>query len=324
MRRFPIVLVLVALAACGKSASVGTPAPSDSPSPSESPAAFTPLPRASHPARPSTPPASFVAVTESGDIVVAETATGQIVRKVVPRSDRIGTIDAMSVAPGGKTLYFSTTIGHEDCAVWSVPLAGGTPKRIATGLSPAVSPDGAKLAFARVGCGQKGTTFTVRTLSTGAETTWKDDQELPADGVLDWAPDSRTLYLVQCGADTCGPVTVDTSRPAGSIQKGFIQPEDLDDRSFGWTGTVTRGSRLVTVVDYGDVGGDERYPMIEVDPAAKRIVAALYDDGREFRLHDFDASGEHLLIHRGETLNRWSAGNLFPLGDGFLSVRWIE
>lgn len=317
--------MLVALAACGKPAA--TTAPATSPTPSDSPtgeSTFTPLPRATHPDRPTTPPDSFVAFTDAGDIVVAETATGQIVRKVVAAADLPGAVDALSVAPGGRILYYSTTIGHEGCAVWTVPLAGGTPKRIATGGAPAVSPDGKWLAFVRPRCGQSKTTLTIREISSGQDRTWDDTAELPADAALDWSPDSKTLYLMQCGADTCGPVAVDPQQPPEPLRKRYVQPEDLDGRAFGWSWPVTRGSQFVTTVDYGDVGGDERYPMVQIDPATGRIVATLYDDGREFRPQDFDRSGQHMLILRGDTLNRWSAGNLFPLGDGFVTTRWIE
>lgn len=329
MRRFPIVLMLAALAACGNPAATTAPSASDSPTPSDTPtteSTFTPLPRATHPARPTTPPDSFVAFTDDGDIVVAETATGQIVHKVVGRADLAGPAGALTVQDG-RILFYSTKIGDEDCAVWTVPLAGGTPKRIATGAWPSVSPDGRSLAYTRSeGCGVKRTTLTVRDLATGSTRSWTDpDEEFPPGGVFDWRHDSKAVYIQSCGVDQCGPSEVDTTT-AGPAMRYIEGPfgEPLDGRDYGYQGTITRGRHLVFTVDYGDYGGDERFPMLEQDPATGRIVAALYDDGREFRPQDFDRSGEHMLILRGDTLNRWSAGNLFPLGEGFVTARWIE
>lgn len=326
MRRFPIVLMLVTLAACGKPAVTTAPTPSDSPTPSTAGSTFTPLPRATHPDRPTTPPDSFVAFTDDGDIVVAETATGQIVRRVVGRANLSGPAGGLTVQDG-RILFYSTTIGQGDCAVWTVPLAGGTPKRIATGAWPSVSPDGRLLAYTRSeGCGVKRTTLTVRDLATGATRSWTDpDEEFPPGGVFDWRHDSKAVYIQSCGADQCGPSEVDTTA-TGPAMRYLDGPrgEPLDGRDYGYSGTITRGRNLVFTVDYGDYGGDERFPMLEQDPATGRIVAALYDDGREFRPQDFDRSGEHMLILRGDTLNRWSAGNLFPLGDGFVTTRWIE
>jgi serine/threonine protein kinase len=55
---------------------------------------------------------------------------------------------AIQVTPDSKSVFFDSTIDGV-ARIWRIPIDGGTPVRVVDGDSPAVSPDGSKLAFLR-------------------------------------------------------------------------------------------------------------------------------------------------------------------------------
>ncbi len=87
----------------------------------------------------------IVAVTTKGALVVLDPLSGEARRILVARGVAGG---AVAVSPDGRTAYFAARHGCRD-EIESVPLAGGRPRLIASGLLPAVSPDGKRLAFVR-------------------------------------------------------------------------------------------------------------------------------------------------------------------------------
>jgi hypothetical protein len=89
-----------------------------------------------------TPPA-IVAVTAKGALVTLDPATGTIARTLVP-SHVLG--DEISVSSTGM-VYFAVRHGCSS-EIEAIPDAGGAAAVIAAGSLPAVSPDGAKLAYA--------------------------------------------------------------------------------------------------------------------------------------------------------------------------------
>lgn len=151
---------------------------------------------------------AIVAATTAGALVVLNPATGAISRTLV-RSGVLG--DEISVAPGGTTVYFAREHGCTS-EIETMPVSGGTPIVVTSGGLPDVSPDGTKLAFTRqpsqaTGCVPSGSDLTaqyklvVRTLSTGAETTYQmlpagQSSGLPAPiSHVSWAPDSERLAV---------------------------------------------------------------------------------------------------------------------------------
>jgi WD40-like Beta Propeller Repeat len=121
-------------------------------------------------------PPAMAGVTTRGALVLLSSATGAPDKTLVPGGV---TGDEISVSPDGRTIYFSTRHGCvED--VESVPVTGGKPTLISTGSLPAISPDGASLAFARQPAPAPHCTpasgdlsaqynLVIRTLSTGVE-----------------------------------------------------------------------------------------------------------------------------------------------------------
>ena len=195
------VAVLLAGAACGSSNSTPAPAGSGNGAPASGSGQGSTSSPAAEP--------GIVAVTTGGALVVLNPSTGAVTRTLVSSgvaaSGDFGE-DEIAVSPGGSTIYFT---GGSKCTdqIESVPATGGTPTVITTGNSPAISPSGADLAFARQGdgaCGQQWAqsfSVVVRTISTGNQTVYPmepDDagQVLPSYiEHLSWAPDGSNLAV---------------------------------------------------------------------------------------------------------------------------------
>jgi hypothetical protein len=129
---FAAVTVAVAVAACG--GAQPSPVASSTPSSGASPSAASPAA--------GTAPA-MVGVTTGGALVTLNSSTG-VIEQTLVSSGVIG--DEVSVAPSG-LVYFAVQHGCST-TVEEVPVGGGGVAVIAPGSLPAVSPDGAKLAYA--------------------------------------------------------------------------------------------------------------------------------------------------------------------------------
>ena len=154
-------------------------------------------------------PPAMAGVTARGALVLLSSATGTPVRTLVPQGV---TGDELSVSRDGRTIYFSRRHGCVD-DVESVAVSGGTPTLITTGSLPAISPDGATLAFARQPTltrhcmkGSSGDlsaqySLVTRTLSSGVEREYPmlpagQSGSLPAPiSHLSWAPDGTELAV---------------------------------------------------------------------------------------------------------------------------------
>jgi hypothetical protein len=197
---------------------------------------------AAHPGSPGTGPSAspapaqgrtraVVAVTSAGALVVLDAATGAVERTLVPSAVNG---DEVAVSPDGSTVYYEERTGCDD-QVRSVPLAGGTPRVVATGALPALSPDGTRLAIARepaTGTRQLAPscvpdpsaltasyTLVVRDLRSGRETSFPMSPQLVSNGLpfpishLSWAPDGARLAVsIEAPEDNTGwaLVVIDT------------------------------------------------------------------------------------------------------------------
>jgi WD40-like Beta Propeller Repeat len=149
----------------------------------------------------------IVAVTTGGAVEVLNPVTGIATRVLVPRVDAIG--DEVSVF--GSTVYFAVKRGCAD-SIESVPLAGGAPKVVTTGVLPSVSPDGTRLAFVREqvsggpsavqygcsGASAGGTVVVVRDLASGVEKAYPAVGGPAPVSHLSWAPSGGAI-LVSAG-----------------------------------------------------------------------------------------------------------------------------
>jgi hypothetical protein len=109
-------------------------------------------------------------------IALAEPASGRLVRTIAPRK---GTVDSMSCAPDGATVYFSAR-----GVIWSVPAAGlpagGEARKIRAGDSVVADPSGRRL-IVQVQEGSRLHRFSVP-LDGGPE------QQIPTDPAISMAP----------------------------------------------------------------------------------------------------------------------------------------
>ena len=157
-----------------------------------------------------------------GDIWVIDVASGEE-RRVT--SDRGDEIDPTWFPDGGALAYVAR--GLED-AIWKVALAGGQPTRMVAGASsPAVSPDGARLAFAvrdasgyfRIAVAPTSLAEGARLLTGADDGAW--DHACPAwspDGKRICYADSRHLWIVS--ADGGGARQL-TAGPAGDREPAW-------------------------------------------------------------------------------------------------------
>jgi len=152
-------------------------------------------------------PPAMVAVTKAGALVTLNPATGAATQTLVA-SGVLG--DEISVSSTGM-VYFAVKHGCSS-EIEAIPAGGGATAMIATGSLPAVSPDGAKLAYASepsltIGCVPSTSNLVplykleVRTLSTGTNVTYPmvpsgQGSGLPAPiSHLSWAPDNDRLAV---------------------------------------------------------------------------------------------------------------------------------
>ncbi len=202
LRVLAVPAALTLVAACGG----GSPSAPQSRAPSpKTPATASARPVSQTTAR----PPAMAGVTARGALVLLSPATGAPVRTLVP-GGVIG--DEISVSPDGQTIYFSSRHGCVD-DVESVAVSGGAPTLISTGSLPAISPDGATIAFARQptltrhcmqGSGADLSaqySLVTRTLSSGVERVYPmlpagQSGSLPAPiSHLSWAPDGTELAV---------------------------------------------------------------------------------------------------------------------------------
>jgi len=156
---------------------------------------------------------SIVAVTTAGVVEVLNPVTGVGDAPLTPTQDAIG--DEIAISPDGQTVYFAVKNGCTD-DVESVPVAGGTPKVVTTGVLPAISPDGTELALVRepysggpdrikYGCSSANAKaqVVVRDLATGAEQAYPAPSGMMTYPIshLSWSADGKSL-LVSAGSTT--------------------------------------------------------------------------------------------------------------------------
>lgn len=176
-------------------------------------------------------PPAMVGVTTGGALVTLNPSTGVVERTLVS-SGVVG--DEVSVAPSG-LVFFAVQNGCSS-TIEEVPAGGGSIAVIAPGSLPAVSPDGAKLAYASEPsqapqCVSQGTglsssyTLEIRTLSSGATAHLPMLNGCQCGGVpepishLSWSADNIHLAVsIAAGEDNEGWVVslLDTTQAQAS------------------------------------------------------------------------------------------------------------
>jgi hypothetical protein len=227
-------------------------------------------------------------------------------------------LQSVTLSPDRREVYYSLVGDCGTATIYRVPTDGSMSSvAILTGVSPAVSPDGRKLAYAVAAPSQEErhcqNAVVVRDLQTGVERTWRypdtPDYATPLfqDAVIseiDWAPDSIR-------ADLGETVEVVVPDGGGNSNHPAWQPTS------GLLGVFN--TRFECCFD-DNYEGPPRALLIDVE---RRLATPLLPAGRRVTALDFDASGAHLLFVDGGRLYRRSATQA-PVGlvPDVTSVDW--
>lgn len=279
---------------------------------------------ASGPGTPTTAPASTAApVTVGPGPADAATANAAVVVRddgavalLDPSSGRIGQVLAppgtAHAAPGSAFVSRSTDGGQlvvqggndicVDGSVLRVPAGGGGPERLATGSTPAVSPDGTQLAYSASdpGSASCAALLVVRDLTSGAERRWPLASAVEGDAILSlsWAPDGQAL-AVEYGYEATGKVTIhrlDQQGPVGGPGAGPTGPAGGD--AIWSSPSYSAASGRVVVVEHAFEGDDPepRAPRaLAFEPATGRTQPLPVELPPAVEAIDLDRSGDRIL-----------------------------
>jgi hypothetical protein len=292
-------------------------------------------------------PSVAVAVSEQNRVVVLDTATGRALRVLyqgaTPDEDGAGRVQAVSLSPDRRTVWFSVAGAYDRCgdyAVHRVPLTGGEVERVATGGSPSVSPDGRQLAYAAHGAAHGAPTaeafsclnsVVVRNLDTGDERAWvpADDwwDRLSTVDHLTWAPDSRRLAFAQSYEGTAVRI-VDTAVPGTITSTSSLELTAPWDwvQSLEAPVWLPGGDRVAAVgaccyTDDGPHNGEAVALTIDAVTGAVEQLRPL--SARVWSL-DIDATGRHLVVADADRrlVMVGPDGEEEVLGQGFEGAVW--
>ena len=293
-----------------------------------------------------------IAAIEGGTVVLLDAKDGRTLRTLAthPEATTGGFtyLQGVSITPDRSQVFYSLSGDCGPSTIYRVPADGLTPPvAVVGGVSPAVSPDGHKLAYAVAGpaavpaaqeegglperhC-QNG--IVVRDLQTGAERTWRypDTPDyataLYHDAVIseiDWAPDStRLAYTLSYEGDSVSILDTETDGDLGTTEEVVIPDGGGNSSHPAWQATTGLlglfNTRFECCFD-DNYTGPPRTLLVNVE---RRLSAALLPAGRRVTALDFDASGAHLLFVDGGRLYRRS-GTQAPvaLGTGVTAADW--
>lgn len=303
--------------------------------------------RSGAPGGSSSSPPPIVAVTTTGLLEVLDPSTGEPERTLATNA----TGDEVSVSRSSQTVYFETPEGC-DHEIESVPMDGGSTSVVATGMDPAVSPDGSELAYARqpdlsqpqcATTGQQQSAasqieLVVRKLSTGQETTYPMSPQALSSGLpmpidhLSWAPDGQRIAVsIPAVQDNEGwqLVVLDTTTASYYVGPGTSQvpiPESLPDSYYREGVFEPDGNLFVNrVCCAGTPPRRVSSLLLNVDPstgAELSEIAIGFTDVDHTSL-DVDGSGRWILYLSGQNL-LVSHDGMRPttLASGFVAATW--
>ncbi|MQA99206.1 MAG: hypothetical protein GEU78_02760 [Actinobacteria bacterium] len=287
-------------------------------------------------------PSSFVGLKD-GELVVASTETGEVLRAIADRSIGTGDLEGelepagrSALSPNRSTVYFSLfhiRADGEDRRLARVPLEGGEPEDLGMGFDPEISPSGDHLAYrfcTEDGCGRA---LVLRDLRTEEETRVEVGVvDLGVDGSV-WLPDGRLVVLLAPTPMDAGRPSeyrvVDPSRPPAALVDAPSVPAPTRDTSRGGlygyhapTGGVVIGQQRVK----GRVGGVVQYAdrrrYVSVDPDTGELLATVAR-GDWWQIHP-DSSGRHLLLvdFKDRVYLSRDGGEPQLIAEGFSDVAW--
>jgi len=302
---------------------------------------------------PNAPRPDQIAAIEGGSVVMVDGRDGHTVRTLATHREAttggFPYLQGVSLSTDRSQVFYSLAGDCGPATIYRVAADGLTPPvTVVGGVSPAVSPDGHKLAYAVAGpattvvpSGATGdlperhcqNAVVVRDLQTGAERTWRypDTPDyataLYQDAVIseiDWAPDStRLAYTLSYEGDSISILDTDADADLGQTEEVVIPGGGGNSSHPAWQpGTDLLGvfnTRFECCFD-DNYTGPPRALLVNVE---RRLGTPLLPAGRRVTALDFDASGAHLLFVDGGRLYR-RTGTQAPvaLASGVTSADW--
>jgi len=296
---------------------------------------------------PDSPRPSEIAAISGGSVVMLDGKDGDTVRTLATHDEAASGgfpyLQAVALTPDRRDVFYALAGDCAAATIFRVPADGHAgPESLFSGVSPAVSPDGRKLAYAVATPGQESSGLTdrhcqnsvvVRDLKTGAERTWRypDTPDFASplyrDAVIseiDWAPDStRLAYTLSYEGDSIAVLDTDADTDLGATEEVVIPGGGGNSSHPAWQATSGLlglfNTRFECCFD-DNYTGPPRALLVDVD---KRLPTPLLPAGRRVTALDFDASGAHLLFVDSGRLYRRSGGqNPVGLAPGVAAADW--
>jgi hypothetical protein len=284
-----------------------------------------------------------VVVWDHFRLEVVSSVGGHVLRMLATDVGEFRGLPSLSVAPDG-TVFFDNHafVGSSPVdRIYSVPVTGGAPSFFADGRTPAVSPDGRRLAYITndpVDGPVVHETITIEDVRTHATRIWTD----PAAGAdlwaLSWSPDSRLLSFSQTtwppggatsGAGATSSLILDAAAPVFTTDTAQRIPL-VPGVSWACFGSAPRSGALVGI---GDVQLRSGLRVVAVDARTGRTIRSLVTipGALDARIQS-DASGAHLVMAASGAgslgfgrLYHWTDGSPSPtsIASGVLVAAWV-
>ena len=303
----------------------------------------TTLARAGRPSAKEPRPVEIAAIV-GGSVVMLDGHDGDTLRTLAnhPEATTGGYpyLQGVALTPDRSQVYYSLVGDCGGATMYRVPADGSLSSvAVLTGISPAVSPDGRKLAYAVAASSHDESqeesqeaaqmerhcqnAVVVRDLQSGAERTWRFPATpefatpLFLDAVIseiDWAPDStRLAYTLSYEGDSVSVLNTETDADLGQTVEVVVPDGGGNSNHPAWQPTSGLlglfNNRFECCFD-DNYTGPPRALLIDVE---RRLSTPLLPAGRRVTALDFDPSGAHLLfVDHGRLYRR--TGTQSPVG----------
>lgn len=324
-RRFFVAGAAVVLAAVVVAALVTETTPSPHPAPA---ARHHPNPGTGGPSAAHQMPSQMVVWAQDGkttSVQIIDSRSGHVER-TLSRDDGLFRMSPNpSAAPDG-TVYFDTGAAGPVEEIVSVPITGGTPKVVAVGHHPVVSPDGRYLAYLTwTDLTNAPEGVVVMDRGTGAVTTWHYSTNTPDISSISWAPDSESLMVAADTNHGSSPLLIGrlalsdpSSTPLDALRqvKSPSCPPPTQwagpgaNREMSWGGFLNSRDGIGICHHVALIPQDNRTEAVIFDLATGRVVRKLPAVPGLISGFVADSSGNHLAFIgngiSGGGLYRWS------------------